>query len=189
MVDFPLQSRDYRPVTSTAPPVSEIHQEQRDQVRDLVVARTEEQGVQNPVQGTQTPVLGWILTDHHSPCHLGVEQCAMLQRLPFFPDTGKPRTARRGRANPNGSGFVVTPLTKHLLSKMLPAGLRSASQDPQDYDPEEERLRIEENCKLKLGELLRLLTPSPLTPGLSRRKSVLLTKIKVNCPLHHSPLS
>ncbi|KAM7290332.1 uncharacterized protein ISCGN_026977 [Ixodes scapularis] len=30
---------------------------------------------------------------------------------------GKPRTARRGRANPHGSGSVETPLSKHLLSQ------------------------------------------------------------------------
>ncbi|KAG0440372.1 hypothetical protein HPB47_016313 [Ixodes persulcatus] len=42
--------------------------------------------------------------------------------MPFSPDTGKPRTARRGRANPHGSGSVVTPLTKHLLSQVPPAG-------------------------------------------------------------------
>ncbi|KAG0428605.1 hypothetical protein HPB47_024417, partial [Ixodes persulcatus] len=38
-------------------------------------------------------------------------------RMPFSPDTGKPRTARRGRENPHGSGSKVTPLTKHLLSQ------------------------------------------------------------------------
>ncbi|KAM7290639.1 hypothetical protein ISCGN_027255 [Ixodes scapularis] len=38
-------------------------------------------------------------------------------RIPFSPDTGKPRTARRGRANPHGSGSVETPLSKHLLSQ------------------------------------------------------------------------
>ncbi|KAG0443370.1 hypothetical protein HPB47_015002, partial [Ixodes persulcatus] len=38
-------------------------------------------------------------------------------RMPFFPDTGKPRTARRGRENPHGSASVVTPLTKHLPSQ------------------------------------------------------------------------
>ncbi|KAM7298094.1 hypothetical protein ISCGN_018721 [Ixodes scapularis] len=37
-------------------------------------------------------------------------------RVPFSPDKGTPRTARRGWANPHGSGFVVTPLTKHLLN-------------------------------------------------------------------------
>ncbi|KAM7312258.1 hypothetical protein ISCGN_009163 [Ixodes scapularis] len=146
----PKGAPPWRPVTSTAPPVSEIHQGQRDQVPDLVVAGTEKQGVQNPVQGTQTPVLGWIPTDRHPPCHLEVEQCALLQRtpvyekqgpkwciaspggprrvqtypglgsttrMPFSPDTGKPRTARRGRANPHGSGSVETPLSKHLLSQ------------------------------------------------------------------------
>ncbi|KAM7312158.1 hypothetical protein ISCGN_009063 [Ixodes scapularis] len=66
----PKGAPPWRPVTSTAPPVSEIHQGQRDQVPDLVVAGTEKQGVQNPVQGTQTPVLGWIPTDRHPPCHL-----------------------------------------------------------------------------------------------------------------------
>ncbi|KAM7293885.1 hypothetical protein ISCGN_023463 [Ixodes scapularis] len=35
-------------------------------------------GVQNPVQATQTPALGWILTDLHPPCHPGVEHCALL---------------------------------------------------------------------------------------------------------------
>ncbi|KAM7281835.1 hypothetical protein ISCGN_001996 [Ixodes scapularis] len=148
----PKGAPPWRPVTSTAPPVSEIHQGQRDQVPDLVVAGTEKQGVQNPVQGTQTPVLGWIPTDRHPPCHLEVEQCALLQRtpvyekqgpkwciaspggprrvqtypglgsttrMPFSPDTGKPRTARRGRANPHGSGSVETPLSKHLLSQIL----------------------------------------------------------------------
>ncbi|KAM7291209.1 hypothetical protein ISCGN_027784 [Ixodes scapularis] len=39
--------------------------------------------------------------------------------MPFSPDTGKPRTARRGRANPHGSGPVETPLSKHLLSQIL----------------------------------------------------------------------
>ncbi|KAM7293237.1 hypothetical protein ISCGN_026367 [Ixodes scapularis] len=43
-------------------------------------------------------------------------------RMPFSPDTGKPRTARRGRANPHGSGSVETPLSKHLLSQVPPAG-------------------------------------------------------------------
>ncbi|KAM7306521.1 Transposon Tf2-6 polyprotein [Ixodes scapularis] len=38
-------------------------------------------------------------------------------RMPFSPDTGKPRTAIRGRANPHGSGSVETPLSKHLLSQ------------------------------------------------------------------------
>ncbi|KAG0428456.1 hypothetical protein HPB47_024567 [Ixodes persulcatus] len=38
-------------------------------------------------------------------------------RMPFSQDTGKPRTARRGRVNPHGSGSVVTPLTKHLLTQ------------------------------------------------------------------------
>ncbi|KAM7285471.1 uncharacterized protein ISCGN_032404 [Ixodes scapularis] len=42
--------------------------------------------------------------------------------MPFSPDTGKPRTARRGRANPHGSGSVETPLSKHLLSQVPPAG-------------------------------------------------------------------
>ncbi|KAM7315598.1 hypothetical protein ISCGN_005381 [Ixodes scapularis] len=36
---------------------------------------------------------------------------------PFPPDTGKPRAARRGQANPHGSGSVETPLSKHLLSQ------------------------------------------------------------------------
>ncbi|KAM7288006.1 hypothetical protein ISCGN_031695 [Ixodes scapularis] len=156
----PKRALPWRPVTSTAPPVSEIHQGQRDQVPDLVVAGTEKQGVQNPVQGTQTPVLRWIPTDRHPPCHLEVEQCALLQRtpvyekqgpkwciaspggprrvqtypglgsttrMPFSPDTGKPRTARRGRANPHGSGSVETPLSKHLLSQVPPAGSVSES--------------------------------------------------------------
>ncbi|KAM7307315.1 hypothetical protein ISCGN_010951, partial [Ixodes scapularis] len=43
-------------------------------------------------------------------------------RMPFSPDTGKPRTVRRGRANPHGSGSVETPLSKHLLSQVPPAG-------------------------------------------------------------------
>ncbi|KAM7291006.1 hypothetical protein ISCGN_027582 [Ixodes scapularis] len=43
-------------------------------------------------------------------------------RMPFSPDTGKPRTARRGQANPHGSGSVETPLSKHLLSQVPPAG-------------------------------------------------------------------
>ncbi|KAM7284813.1 uncharacterized protein ISCGN_001907 [Ixodes scapularis] len=68
------------PVTSTAPPVSEIHQGQMEQVPDLVVAGTKKQEVQNPVQGTRTPVFWWIPTDRHPPCHLEVEQCALLQR-------------------------------------------------------------------------------------------------------------
>ncbi|KAM7309871.1 uncharacterized protein ISCGN_006854 [Ixodes scapularis] len=38
--------------------------------------------------------------------------------MPFSSDTGKPRTARRGRANPHGSGSVETPLSKHLLSQV-----------------------------------------------------------------------
>ncbi|KAM7290274.1 uncharacterized protein ISCGN_026919 [Ixodes scapularis] len=38
-------------------------------------------------------------------------------RMPFSSDTGKPRTAKRGRANPHGSGSVETPLSKHLLSQ------------------------------------------------------------------------
>ncbi|KAM7310477.1 uncharacterized protein ISCGN_007385 [Ixodes scapularis] len=42
-------------------------------------------------------------------------------RVPFSPDTGTPRTARRGWANPHGSGFVVTPLTKHLLKTRVAA--------------------------------------------------------------------
>ncbi|KAM7298532.1 hypothetical protein ISCGN_019126 [Ixodes scapularis] len=41
--------------------------------------------------------------------------------MPFSPDTGKPRTAIRGRANPYGSGSVETPLSKHLLSQVPPA--------------------------------------------------------------------
>ncbi|KAM7298531.1 hypothetical protein ISCGN_019125 [Ixodes scapularis] len=44
-------------------------------------------------------------------------------RMPFSPDTGKPRTAIRGRANPHGSGSVETPLSKHLLSQVPPAGI------------------------------------------------------------------
>ncbi|KAM7303150.1 hypothetical protein ISCGN_018658 [Ixodes scapularis] len=49
-------------------------------------------------------------------------------RMPFSPDTGQPRTATRGRANPRVSGSVVTPLTKHLLSQVFTAlvGLHSA---------------------------------------------------------------
>ncbi|KAM7307584.1 putative nuclease HARBI1 [Ixodes scapularis] len=38
--------------------------------------------------------------------------------MPFSPDTGKPRTARRGRAKPHGSGSVETPLSKHRFSQI-----------------------------------------------------------------------
>ncbi|KAM7308491.1 hypothetical protein ISCGN_012125 [Ixodes scapularis] len=51
-----------------------------------------------------------------------VQPCPGLSsttRMPFSPDTGKPRTVRRGRANPHGSGSVETPLSKHLLSQVL----------------------------------------------------------------------
>ncbi|KAG0435954.1 hypothetical protein HPB47_018228 [Ixodes persulcatus] len=51
-------------------------------------------------------------------------------RMPFSPDTGKPRTARRGRANPHGSGSVETPLSKHLLSQAPPAGSCSEAAKP-----------------------------------------------------------
>ncbi|KAM7290318.1 hypothetical protein ISCGN_026963 [Ixodes scapularis] len=44
-----------------------------------------------------------------------IPRLSSTTRVPFSPDTGTPRTARRGWANPHGSGFVVTPLTKHLL--------------------------------------------------------------------------
>ncbi|KAM7287922.1 hypothetical protein ISCGN_031613 [Ixodes scapularis] len=39
-------------------------------------------------------------------------------RMPFSPDMGKPRTARRGRANPYCSRSGETPLSKHLLSQV-----------------------------------------------------------------------
>ncbi|KAM7308476.1 hypothetical protein ISCGN_012110 [Ixodes scapularis] len=151
----PKGAPPWRPVTSTAPPVSEIHQGQRDQVPDLVMTETEKQGVQNPVQGTQTPVLGWIPTDQHPPCHFGVEQSALLQsqdtclqeagakvvycltrgsrrvqtypkldsttKMPFPPDTGKPRTARCVRAKTHGSGSVET---QTPVFTVFEAGLR-----------------------------------------------------------------
>ncbi|KAG0418151.1 hypothetical protein HPB47_005099 [Ixodes persulcatus] len=48
-------------------------------------------------------------------------------RMPFSPDTGKPRTARRGCRRPlRGSGSVETPLSKHLLSQVPPAGVSGA---------------------------------------------------------------
>ncbi|KAG0443651.1 hypothetical protein HPB47_014676 [Ixodes persulcatus] len=42
-------------------------------------------------------------------------------RMPFSLDTGSPRTARRG-CPLRGSGSVETPLSKHLLSQVPPAG-------------------------------------------------------------------
>ncbi|KAM7304047.1 uncharacterized protein ISCGN_013947 [Ixodes scapularis] len=50
-------------------------------------------------------------------------------RMPFSPDTGKPRTAIRGRANPHGSGSVETPLSKHLLSQTHRADNHRAYDD------------------------------------------------------------
>ncbi|KAG0416296.1 hypothetical protein HPB47_006512 [Ixodes persulcatus] len=48
--------------------------------------------------------------------------------MSFSLDTGKPRTARRGQANPHGSGSVVTPLTKHLLSQDDKGFIRRAAE-------------------------------------------------------------
>ncbi|KAM7310750.1 neprilysin-2-like [Ixodes scapularis] len=62
------------------PQVSQIHLRQRDAVPDFAVAGMEGQGVQNPVQLVKTPVLWCILTNQHPPCHLRVEQRALLQR-------------------------------------------------------------------------------------------------------------
>ncbi|KAM7290252.1 hypothetical protein ISCGN_026899 [Ixodes scapularis] len=42
-------------------------------------------------------------------------------RMPFSSDTGSPRTARRG-CPLRGSGSVETPLSKHLLAQVPPAG-------------------------------------------------------------------
>ncbi|KAM7299724.1 putative salivary sulfotransferase [Ixodes scapularis] len=108
----PKGAPPWRPVTSTAPPVSEIHQGQRDQVPDLVVAGPGKQGVQNPVQGTQTPVLGWIPMDRHPPCHLEVEQCALLQRC-LSSATGWPPSAR-----------IMNPSLSHGWGGPLPGQLR-----------------------------------------------------------------
>ncbi|KAM7313102.1 hypothetical protein ISCGN_003003 [Ixodes scapularis] len=51
-------------------------------------------------------------------------------KMPFPSDTGKPHTARRGWANPHGSGSVETPLSKHLLSQVPPAGLSAVTNGP-----------------------------------------------------------
>ncbi|KAM7298186.1 hypothetical protein ISCGN_018805 [Ixodes scapularis] len=55
-------------------------------------------------------------------------------RIPFSPDTGKPRTAIRGRANPHGSGSVETPLSKHLLSQAPGRRKRQLSDSDSDTD-------------------------------------------------------
>ncbi|EEC08518.1 hypothetical protein IscW_ISCW006628 [Ixodes scapularis] len=41
---------------------------------------------------------------------------------------------------------------------------QDTSQDPRDYDPEEERLRIQKDCKLKLWEMIPPQQPPPF-PG------------------------
>ncbi|KAG0417371.1 hypothetical protein HPB47_005665 [Ixodes persulcatus] len=77
-----------------------------------------------------TPVFGkrgpkWCIASPGGPrrvqAYPGLDSTIMM---PFSPDRGKPRTARRGQANPHGPGSVETPLSKHLLSQVPPAGIR-----------------------------------------------------------------
>ncbi|KAM7312771.1 hypothetical protein ISCGN_009675 [Ixodes scapularis] len=72
-----------------------------------------------------------------------VQPCPGLSsttRMPFSPDTGKPRTVRRGRANPHGSGSVETPLSKHLLSQFGGGAMGTAPEV--DADEEASTLRF-----------------------------------------------
>ncbi|KAM7290496.1 hypothetical protein ISCGN_027121 [Ixodes scapularis] len=74
-----------------------------------------------PVYGKQGPK--WCIASPGGPRRVQTYPgLGSTTRMPFSPDTGKPRTVRRGRANPHGSGSVETPLSKHLLSQVPPAG-------------------------------------------------------------------
>ncbi|KAM7289856.1 hypothetical protein ISCGN_029984 [Ixodes scapularis] len=85
-------------------------------------------GLEGCLQNLRTPVYGkrgpkWCIASPGGPRRVQTYPgLSSTTRMPFSPDTGKPRTARRGRANPHGSGSVETPLSKHLFSQVPPAG-------------------------------------------------------------------
>ncbi|KAM7300441.1 hypothetical protein ISCGN_016058 [Ixodes scapularis] len=92
-------------------------------VKEVVLREDSTDGVQcaDSVYGKRGPK--WCIASPGGPRRVHTYPgLGSTTRMPFSPDTGKPRTARRGQANPHGSGSVETPLSKHLLSQVPPAG-------------------------------------------------------------------
>ncbi|KAM7298420.1 ATP-binding cassette sub-family A member 2-like [Ixodes scapularis] len=89
------------------------------------------EGQRTPVYEKQGPK--WCIASPGGPRRVQTYPgLGSTTRMPFSPDTGKPRTAIRGRANPHGSGSVETPLSKHLLSQVVILDEPSAGLDTEN---------------------------------------------------------